>query len=521
MTKDAELELGDAHRAAPPDEDLVGAERASIGRNIAALLTSQLVTWSLATILSIVQPRLLGAESQGNLRLAFSLWTVASVVIGLGTSLFLTLEVARDRRSGLSLLGPVLMIRALAFVGMSVVVAVFVVATESSAEFAQIMVVYGVMIFLASMNDAISAAFVGLERMSVLAKANIIARVVGTIVAVAVLLAGGTAVSVVAVGVAANLLALGLLITALHQITTVRLRGWRARSRPIVRASLGFLVAGVVLAVYQQVDTVLMSLLVDREALGWYGTADTLFGSLLFIPTIVMASVFPVLGRLHQDDPSAIPPLVKRTTSSLLLVTVPIGFGMAVVAFPLTPLLYGEEFRETGAVLFVLGPVLILTAGNVLFGTVALATGRQRFWNTWMATVIVVTIPIDLILVPWADRTYSNGAIGGALAYLITESVLVIVGLTFVAPYLVDRVFVWRVARIGLCGALLFVTSWPLRDLMLLVPITVGVVVYVVSILVSRVLDENDRAQIGKGLERIGLRSTRAAPEAGAVGNIE
>ncbi len=73
----------------------VDVGRASISRNIAALLTSQLVTWSLATILSIMQPRLLGPESQGNCRLAFSLWTVASVVIGLGTSLFLTLEVSR------------------------------------------------------------------------------------------------------------------------------------------------------------------------------------------------------------------------------------------------------------------------------------------------------------------------------------------------------------------------------------------------------------------------------------------
>jgi len=482
--------------ALPIEQSLDLNPRTSISRNISALLTSQLVTWSLATVLAIVQPRLLGPSAQGELRLAFSLWTIASVLTGLGTSLFVTLEVARNRSSGLMLLGPVLVVRAIAFIGTSLVFAAYLAATQSDAQFALIMVLYGVMIFFASMSDALSAAFVGMERMTVLAKANIIARVMGTIVAVAVLLAGGTAVSVVAVGAASNLLALAILVRALRGVTTVQFRGWRSSSRMILRASFGFLVAGAVLTLYQQVDTVVMSLLVDRDALGWYGTADTLFGSLLFLPTIVMGTVFPVLGRLHQDDPAAIPPLVKRTTSGLLLTTVPVGLGMAVVAFPLAPLLYGDEFTETGAVLFVLGPVMILTAGNVLFGSVALATGRQRFWTTFMMVAIVITIPVDLVLVPWSDRTYENGAIGGALAYLVTESLLVVVGLTSVAPYLFDRTFVWRAARILMAGALMFAASWPLRERALPIPILAGAAVYVAAIVALRVLDENERSYI-------------------------
>ena len=495
------------------ERSLDDVERAPIARNIAALLSSQLVTWSLATILSIVQPRFLGPATQGDLRLAFSLWTMASVVIGLGTSLFLTLEVARNRVTGLSLLGPVLVVRSVAFIATGVVLAIVVKASRSDTEFTQIMALYGAMIFFASMSDAVSAAFLGLERMSVLAKANIAARTAGTIVAVIVLLAGGSAVSVVAVGAASNLLALAILVGELRKITTVTFRGWRTTSRFIVRNSLGFLMAGAVLIVYQQVDTVVMSLLVDRDALGWYGTADTLFGSLLFLPTIVVASIFPILGRLHQDDPTAIPPLVMRAASSLLLVTVPIGLGTAVVAFPLAPLLYGDGFRETGAVLFVLGPVIILTAGNVLFGGISMATGRQRFWTVFMVAAIIITIPVDIVMVPWTDRTYSNGAIGGAIAYLITESLLVIVGLTKVAPFLLDRSFLWRAGRIGIAGGLMFGASWPLRDRLLLIPIGVGILVYTLAILASGVLDADDRRRVGAVLTRVGLRTPWAAPE--------
>jgi hypothetical protein len=57
----------------------------------------------------------------------------------------------------------------------------------------------------------------------------------------------------------------------------------------------------------------------------------------------------------------------------------------------------------------------------------------------------------------------------------------------------------------------MFAASWPLRDRMLLVPIVVGVVVYVAAILALRVLDENDRRYVRGALARVGLRSSRVS----------
>ena len=486
------------------DDDLhqPGVPRASIGRNIGALLASQMTTWILATLLAIVQPRFLGPTAQGELRLAFSLWTIAQVLIGLGTALYLTLEIARDRTKGLADVGPVLVLRTLAFVAASFVLAIYVVATGADDGFMAIMAVFGLSIFFATMADAISAVFMGLERMSVLARATVIAKVVGTVVAIVVLLAGGDALSVVVVLAAANFLGLLILVKAFRSVATVTFRGWRSQWRHIVAASSAFLLAGVVLTTYQQLDTVIMSLLVDNDALGWYSTADTLFGSLLFLPTIVMGSIFPVIGRLFRDDPAAIEPLVRRASSLLVMVGVPIGLGTMVVAIPLAPLLYGNAFRETGQVLTVLGTVVVFTFGTIVFGMVALATGRQRFWNTIMILAIAITIPLDLIFVPWADRTYGNGAIGGAMAYVVTEALMFALGLWRVAPYLVERTFIWRLARVLIAGGLMFMASWPLRDEPLIIPIAAGAVVYVVAIVVLRVPEKDDLLRLRSMVSR-------------------
>lgn len=485
-------------------------ERFSLARNLAHMLASQMATWVLTLALTIVQPRFLGPVAIGQMRLALSLWLIAAVFINLGTGQHLTLATARDRSRGIAMVGPILVMRSIVFTIAAVAFAVFLVVSNATAEFTWIVVLYGLYSLFAMASDTISAAFVGLERMSIPASAGVAARVFGTVVAIVVLLLGGNVVSVVAVAAGGNLIALLILVRAIRRLTTVSFRGWRKMSGPILRASAGFLMAGAILVIYQQVDTVVIALLVEDEVLGWYGTADTLFATLLFPITILMGVVFPTLGRLHADDPDELVALVRRSFKTLLMVAVPIGLGTTVVAQQFAPLLLGEDFRESGDVLAVFGPVILLTFGSILFATLAMATERQMFWNAVMFVGVLLTIPLDLLFVPWADRNFSSGAIGGALAYLGTETMMVIVGLWKIAPYLVERSTLWRTIRTLLAGGLMFAASWPLRDRFLLLPIVVGVVVYAVSLLVLRVLSDDERHMIGTILAKIGLRTAWA-----------
>ncbi|MEM1335605.1 MAG: flippase, partial [Actinomycetota bacterium] len=479
---------GRTSSATSDDDRLEAVGRSSIGRNVVHLLSSQVVTWVLATLLAIVQPRFLGPEAQGQIRLAFSLWTVAQVFVGLGTSAFLTLEIARNRQSGIRYVGPVILARLTVFAVASLLLGATVIIADADQAFIELMILWGLVVALAECSDAIAAVFIGLERMAVPAMASIISRVFGTGVAIAVLLSGGSAQQVVMVGVAANALGLLIMIRAVRKIGTIAFAHARERAGFAIRASVGFLIAAAILAVYQQIDTIVISLLVDAEVLGWYSTADTLFGTLLFVPTIVMASIFPVLGRLFVDDPDEMERLVRRTLRLLIVTAVPIGLGTTLVANNIAPILYGDEFAETGGVLAVLGPVIILTFATVLFGTIALATGRQRLWNVVMATGVVMSIPLDVVLVPWADRTYQNGAIGGALAYVVTETFMVIIGLWKVAPFVLDRPTLSYALRTAAAGATMFAVTWPIRDQMVLIPILVGSATFILAALVFRAI---------------------------------
>jgi O-antigen/teichoic acid export membrane protein len=267
------------------------------------------------------------------------------------------------------------------------------------------------------------------------------------------------------------------------------------------------MVIDLALVAYRQVDVIVISQVASSRDVGWYSTADVLAGSLLFPTTVILMSAFPTFGRLHKEDPVRLRELVRQAFSLLFVVSVPIGLGAAVVGPTFAPLLYGDQYDGTGTLMMIFGPVTILTFGTTLIATVALATGRKRFLAVLLTSMALLTVPLDLVLVPWAAERYDNGAIGGALAYLVTETLQFVIGLAMITPYLVTRAWAIRSAKVLLAGAIMVAAVWPIREAFFLVPALVGALVYPLAVLLLRVLDDSERALVGRSLRRLGLRT--------------
>lgn len=477
--------------------------RRSVVRNLASLMFSQSVTWVLATVVSIIQPRYLGPAAQGQLRLAVSVWLIAQVVIAVGTTSHVTLEFARrDAEAGV-LLGPVTMLRLVAAAASTLLVALYLVVTGAESEVVRIFALIGAGSVLIGVTGAARAALIGLERMSYVAIADVASKLAYTLLVLVVLVGGGGATGVAVVFAVANAVTAALLVHYARRLPGVVLRPRFDGMRRALALSAGFFAAEVILVVYQQVDTVVMSALVSKDELGWYAASDTLFTSVLFVPTILMTALLPLVGRLHVEDPGRLKRLVEQTFSSLLLLGVPLGLGTLVIAAPLCRLLYGRAFAPAGDVLGVMGLVVICVFATILFGQVAVATGRQRLWNVTMGIAIAISIPIDLALVPWAHRVHGNGAIAGAIAYLVTEGFMLVVGLVKIAPYLLRREVLVRSLKVLSAGGLMAAAAWPWRDRPIVVPVAVAVAVYVAFVAASGALTDDERARVAAFADRL------------------
>jgi O-antigen/teichoic acid export membrane protein len=486
--------------AAPP-------QKGKIARNIVVLMGSQVITWGLALVLTTVEPRYLGPEGVGQIRLAISLWAIINVFAELGTSTLLTLQFARDPKRAAALLRPVLKLRVTAEMLGWIAILVIVLAAGYDKDTAIVIALVGLGLNVTIVAETARASLYGLQRMGAAARVDVITKVVTVVLIVLVLVLGGRAEWVaIAMLVAAIVSCVLMWIPVRHEAAQ-----YGGQQGPpafaVMKMGSPFLLGSAVQIVYGSIDVVIISLLATEDEIGWYATAATLFGSLLFVPTVLMTSLFPALAQIHEQRPEALDELLRRAFRSMLLLAVPMGLGTIIVCNQVAELLFGDDFAEAGPVLGVFGIVIILEFQTILFGRFAFATGRHAVFNTVMIVATIATVPLDLVLVPWTHRQFDNGAIGGALSYVVTESIIFGYGVFKLAPQLLNGPTLVRLVKSGIAGGAMMAAGWPLRDMFLLLPISVGAIVFIGVALVVRLLDENEREMAGKAWSKIRRRS--------------
>ncbi|MCA9932486.1 MAG: flippase [Anaerolineales bacterium] len=466
----------------------------TIAKNASALMVSQLMTWGLTLLLTLFLPRYLGPTAVGQFHFANSLWAIVAMLIAFGTDRYLVKEIARQTERAGELWGVTAVTQLLLYLLSFGGVAAYLALVGYAPETVQVVLVIGLGQLFWQWASAASSVLQGLEQMQYISVGSVAGKLFNTIVAITLLLLGYGVLVIAAVTIGAALVNLLVLLFYLRRAISLRPRfHWRAMMA-LLRDSSSYLYVRLALVVYQQVDIIIISLLVNEKTIGWYGAADQLFGTLLFIPTVFMTAVFPALSRLYTSDSDSLHRLMGKSFDLLLLVAIPIGLGLIVIANPLVVLLFGEAFAPSGPVLALFGVVLILTYQNMLLGQFLVSTDKQNRWTAVMVTATLATIPLDLLLIPWCVARFGNGALGGALAFIITETGMTIAGLIMLPRGALTRRNGWLAARIALAGALMFAAAWPLRNLFFLIPVAVGALVYLALSWLLRLLSPEETA---------------------------
>ncbi len=472
----------------------------TVAKNATVLMASQLITWSLTLALMVFLPRALGATAVGQFHLAGSIWAIAGVFATFGMDMFLIKEVSRRPGSLDDVFGVILLFRAVIFALSSGFIVLYVRFAGYEVETVTVIFIIGLAGFFTLLTGTIRASLQGMERMEYISVSDIISKAFMTGAGLILLLLGQGIVVISFIAVGASIINLGFQGFFLNRLQPIRLKfSWQG-TKEVIRASFPYFMVSVFAVIYVQIDIVIISLLVNEEVLGWYGAADGLFATLMFIPSIFMTAIFPALTRLHADEDGAgvLGKLISKSFDFLVLLSIPIGLGIMVIAGPLVVLLFGEDFSNSGPVLSVMGIVLILTYQNMLLGRFIISIDRQKTWTVIMAIATMATIPLDLLLVPWCQEKFGNGAIGGALAFVVTEGGMMIAGFYVLPKGLLGRHNVWTAARTLIAGLGMVVVVWFLRDIFIAIPIIVGAAVYLLLILILRVVPKEDWVLFGE-----------------------
>jgi O-antigen/teichoic acid export membrane protein len=491
----------------------------TIAKNVSVMMVSQLTTWGFAFIIAIFVPRYLGAQYVGMISISNSIWLIISMLLSFGMDTHLTKIVARHPEKAADLLSTSLILRTALFVIGCGLVALYAMAMRYSATQIAVISLHSMYFLLLSYSSAFTATFIGLERMEFISIANITNRALLTGLSLLVIFLDAGLYAIMAAGIITNFIACAILFVAFNRQYPMRFRVSLESTRSILADSSVYLVSGLAIVVYQQIDKPFISALVDTTTVGWYSTAMNLFGTSMFLPIVFSSVIFPALSRSYASGDAKLNIIAQRSFDLMFLLSVPVGLGLVVIGKPLVALLYGPAFAPSGGILMMLGVVVIFTYLNTILGQLLISTDRTSKWNVVIILAIVATLPIDYILVPWTHQVFGNGGLGGTLAFLVTEFGMVVAAILLLPPKTLQWSNVRTASLTLLSGLLMMATSWWFRETMLFVSIIIAAVTYITSVALLRIVPREDLLLIKDAVMGMFGRLRRSKDAPASIGN--
>jgi O-antigen/teichoic acid export membrane protein len=285
--------------------------------------------------------------------------------------------------------------------------------------------------------------------------------------------------------------AYALLIAAMAVLqiqTTRRLAhiAWRAGRklwRPLLRVAIPLAIAGVMITIYYQVDSVLLLQIAGPKEAGIYGAAYGFLGPLAFLPAAVMSSLFPVLAAVHHRDPQRTRRLVQTCAEVMGALALPILAGTIALSGPIIDLMYGANFHQAAGLL----PILMIAFVSICFGSLAgfLAPllGLQWRLAVYSSLGAAANVALNLLLIP------PYGAYGSAWATVATEILTMTLMLGTALRALGLRLAAGKLLRTLALAGLMTGVMVLCRPLGLLPAGLIGVLFYTAGLFALRIVD--------------------------------
>jgi PST family polysaccharide transporter len=390
-----------------------------------------------------------------------------------------------------------------------VVVALIARFGPFSGDEAVALVLGGSMCVFFVVSEPILSALQAIEKMRYLVYATTLSSTVISIGSIALVTLGVRADGLLLASVAMTAVVAFLSLVWVREHFRI---DWRVRFsdlRALLVDSLPYWSGAAFFTLYLWIDSVMLGIMTPSNVLGWYGLPTRLFGALMVVPVILTTAWLPQLTHAFRQGTDALNRAARNPIELVLILSLPVCVGTVLISGPLVRALYGPGFAGSIPVLAILALCVPPMYLNIMANQVMIARKRQMTWTKVMVLASVINPALNLVLIPYFQRSQGNGAIGASVAMVITEVILAGVGVVLVreafVPALTVRVLKGAAATAGMAIAVILALRMGL-----VVGILAGVVSFPLLALMIGVLNEEQRGQLRTAVGRI-RRGGRAA----------
>lgn len=189
------------------------------------------------------------------------------------------------------------------------------------------------------------------------------------------------------------------------------------RASNYLRDSWPLILSGLAVMLYMRIDQIMIKLIIDSEAVGYYAVAVKLSEAWYFIPTAICSSLFPAILKAKKINEEIYYDRLQKLYDLMFWMAICVALPISFFAKDLLKLLFGSQYiTATG--------VLKIYVWSGLFVYLGVASGKYliaenllwlSFVRTWAGCVI--NIFLNLVLIP------SYGITGAAWSTVISYAI--------------------------------------------------------------------------------------------------
>lgn len=384
-------------------------------KNISWLSAENFANTLVAAVVSVVVARTLGADAVGTWGYVFAIYSVALIVVTLGTDQILMVDLATGEIPRGTIMATALVLRLAAALLMALVLACLPWLSKDVTphQNALIRVLACSLIIMAF--DAVGSWFRSQQQFSRVVVPSMASTLVGgaakiffvvhnrSILPLGVLTVGQSALMQLLVGLSAYRSGVPGLLG----------RFSAAYARELLRTSLPLMLSGLAVFVYLRANVFFLNEFGSKTDVGLYNAAAAISSVAYFIPTVIVTTLTPAFYRRYHSNRAQFERDFARLSDVLTLSLAAISLVVMLLSERVIVLLYGPAFRPAAPVLALHVWTLIPVAYGLLSSVWLAASKRTGLMLTRTLCGGVVNLALNLLLIP------RLGIIGAALATLV------------------------------------------------------------------------------------------------------
>ena len=268
-----------------------------------------------------------------------------------------------------------------------------------------------------------------------------------------------------------------------------------------IKEAWPFGVTTMLISIYYWIDSLILSIMVGNEAVGWYNAAYRLIFVLLFIPIVFNTVIFPVMSQFYSTSSDYLKISFEKYFKYITIIAIPIGVGTTLLANKIILLIFGPAYANSIIVLQILvwSAVFIFMSGA--FARLLEVSNKQLVLTKISAILVIVNIFLNILLIPIFSY------VGASIVTVITELLSFLLCIIVVSKmhYGLSRYELMSIMKIGAASIImgLFIISFEYINLILL--IVSAVIIYFITLYIFKIFDNNDLKIFRKLINRTGI----------------